>query len=546
MNLAATPHVRRLILAQRLEQAGSLTLAGASSLVAAGAATLLLGISGWFITGAALAGAGGLAVAQAFNFLLPSATVRLMAILRTGFRYLERLKGHDAALRALAKIRPAIFHGLAASPPAQALSLSGGEASARLMQDVGALETVFVRLSLPWSVMGALATGLGLCLLAGWGAAAGLGAYAALTMLAAWLGAKRLAAGGAELQVRAGELKDTVAVLLNAAPELRCYGLESWASDEVDRLGRALGDAQLRDAAIRGRIGLVQALILALGVASVMALASAGSTPLLALAGLAAAMTLESLGAAVRAILDTGAALVAAHRLEPLLAHGFSRPGPPQADPELQIGPDHLAPGERIAITGISGSGKTTLFERLIGLRPAPEGAIRAGGVDLACQPAGFARSLFAYAPQDAALLAGTVRENLALALGHSDDGVLWAALADACLDDRIRRMPQGLDTWIGENGACLSGGERRRLSLARAFLRPAAWLLLDEPTEGLDADTEAAVLFRLRRRLDATGQGLLIASHRPAAIRLCERQVAVDSVRPALKRSPVAMTEAA
>jgi ATP-binding cassette subfamily C protein CydC len=546
VNLAATPHVRRLILAQRQEQAGPLALAGASTFVAAGAATLLLGISGWFITGAALAGAGGLAVAQAFNFLLPSATVRLMAIFRTGFRYVERIEGHDAALRALAKIRPAIFHGLAASPPAQALTLSGGEASARLMQDVGALETLFVRLSLPWTVTGALATGLGLCLLAGWGSAAGLGGYAALTMLTAWLGAKRLAAGGAELQVRAGELKDMVAVLLNAAPELRCYGLESWASDEIDRLGRALGDAQLREAGIRGRIGLVQALILGLGVASVMALASAGSTPLLALAGLAAAMTLESLGAAVRAILDTGAALEAARRLEPLLAHGFSRPSPPQTDPELQIGPFHLAPGQRIAITGISGSGKTTLFERLIGLRPAPEGAIRAGGVDLAGQPAGFARSLFAYAPQEAALLAGTVRENLALAMGPCDDGVLWAALADACLDARIRRMPQGLDTWIGENGACLSGGERRRLSLARAFLRPADWLLLDEPTEGLDADTEAAVLFRLRRRLDATGQGLLIASHRPAAIRLCERQVAVDPVRPALKRSPAAMTEAA
>ncbi|MDO9249371.1 MAG: ATP-binding cassette domain-containing protein, partial [Phenylobacterium sp.] len=98
----------------------------------------------------------------------------------------------------------------------------------------------------------------------------------------------------------------------------------------------------------------------------------------------------------------------------------------------------------------------------------------------------------------------------------------LWDALADAQLDARVRRMPHGLQTWIGDGGEVLSGGERRRLSLARALLRPAPWLLLDEPTEGLDVATEAALVAALDRRLTRTGQGLVVVSHRPAPLTLC------------------------
>ena len=105
----------------------------------------------------------------------------------------------------------------------------------------------------------------------------------------------------------------------------------------------------------------------------------------------------------------------------------------------------------------------------------------------------------------------------------------LWAVLADAAIDARIRALPDGLDTWIGENGERLSGGERRRIALARAYLRSAPWLLLDEPTESLDAATEAEVVNRLERRLQRTGQGLLLASHRPLPHRLCARSRSVE-----------------
>ena len=104
-----------------------------------------------------------------------------------------------------------------------------------------------------------------------------------------------------------------------------------------------------------------------------------------------------------------------------------------------------------------------------------------------------------------------------------------WAALEEACLADRIRAAPEGLATYVGDDGERLSGGERRRLALARAYLRDAPWLLLDEPTEGLDPATEAEVVARLDARLKRTGKGLILVSHRPAPVAICPKVVRMD-----------------
>ena len=179
-------------------------------------------------------------------------------------------------------------------------------------------------------------------------------------------------------------------------------------------------------------------------------------------------------------------------------------------------------PGTRLGITGPSGCGKTRTLEALVGLRAPPSGRFLVGATPLESVPLGWARPLFAYAPQDARLVTGTVAENLRLASPRADDAALWDALADAQLDARVRRLPEGLATWVGDGGEVLSGGERRRLSLARAYLRSAPWLLLDEPTEGLDRGTETELVAALDRRLSRTGQGVVIVSHRPTPLTLC------------------------
>ncbi|PZR32402.1 ATP-binding cassette domain-containing protein [Caulobacter segnis] len=500
-----------LIREQKRVHAGNLRLAILSAVVVGAASTLLLGLSGWFIVASAAAGAAGLAAAHAFNMLLPSAGIRLLAILRTAARYGERLAGHAAALRALAAIRPAVFASLAAAPPQESLALSRGEASARLVQDVDAVETRFVRLSAPWSAGAGLGAGLFLTAFAGWLPSLFILTAAAAAILSARALARRYSAPArADVQAKVGALKDSAAALVSAAAELRAYGLEAWAGETLNQRAADLDAARLAAARAQGLVLASQAAILGAAVAAAMAAAAPAGAPLAALAGLAAAMSVEALAGLANAFDQDGAATAARERLNALLRHA---PRPAAAalaeTPALRVLDQALEPGERLAIVGPSGCGKTTLVETLLGLRGTP---------------APLPRAAFAWLPQDAGLIAGTVRENMRLAAPQASDAILWEALEDAGLADRVRAAPGGLSAYLGDDGERLSGGERRRLALARAYVRNAPWLLLDEPTEGLDAATEARVVEGLARRLARTGQGLVLISHRPAPTRLCGR----------------------
>jgi ATP-binding cassette subfamily C protein CydC len=503
-------------------------LAGAATTAAA---TLLLGLSGWFLAAAALAGAAGPAAIQAFNYLLPSAGLRGLAIARTAGRYGERLFGHRAAFRALAALRPALFAGLAASPPQLALGLSSGEASARLVQDVNAIETAFVRRSAPWAAAAAAGAATAVIALASPGAAAAFVVGLGTQIEAGRRLADRLAAAPGRDQLRAaGRLKDGLAAYLAAAPELQCFDLTSKAIDALMAHDAALGDASLRRNYADADLVLLQAALAAATIATVALLTQHAPLPMSALAVLAAFTGLEGAAGLLRAAQQHGAYREAVARLDAVLVDPGPRTASPPAASSITLGGQSLPPGARLGVSGPSGCGKTRMIEALVGLRPASPGAIWIASKALEAEPLGWARPLFAYAPQDARLLTGTVAENLRLAAPGANDAALWDALADAQLDARVRRMTSGLETWIGDGGDVLSGGERRRLSLARAFLRPAPWLLLDEPTEGLDAATEAALIAALDRRLTRTGQGAVIVSHRPAPLTLCDAHLILSN----------------
>lgn len=522
--------VRDLIRTEARRETLRLGLAALMGAIVAASAVALLGLSGWFITGAALAGAGGAGAAMAFNFLLPGAGIRLFAILRTGGRYVERVAGHEAALAALARLRPVLFRALAEGPPQRALALSAGEASARLIEDVEAIQTLFIRRSATAALIAGAVLSIVLAAMAHpLAGAATLSAMTAAALGAVILARRRADPAGARIQLETGHLKSELAALHAAAPELKAYGLELWARDRAAGAASGLDDARLDRLGAEGRMAVWQALCLGLGAAAAfMAAASGGATqPMAALAVLVTVTGVESAGGLAQALLQRGAARAAVARLDDLTApasdSGTAANG---AAIGLTALDRSLEPPHRLAIIGPSGVGKTSLVERLIGLRPALPGEAALGGSPLESLVRASATALFAYAAQDVRLIDDTVRRNLTLADPSADDARLWAALEDAGLADRIRASDRRLDLRIGANGLRLSGGERRRLGLARALLRDAPWLVLDEPTEGLDATTERAVLGRLDARLKRTGQGLILISHRRAPVALCDRIV--------------------
>lgn len=518
----------QLIATERRQQRLRLILACLSAMTVAAASVLLLGLSGWFLTAAGLAGLAGPLVANGFNYFTPAAAIRLFAILRTGGRYAERVIGHDAALGALSRIRPALFAAILAAPVERALRFSVGDASARMVQDVDALEARFVRLPVPWGLAAGIGAGLVMLFPAGLAPAASTLLVLAVTLVLGWGLARLSSEAGRDVTRAQARLKERYATLVAASSELRAYGLEDWAARAIAHEGEDLLLAQKRVTAWGGWFALLQGVAAGLAAMAALALSAHQPLPLAAMAALGASMVVDCAGPFLRGLEAQGGWRESAHRLDTVLDAAtppsvtVTPISPRPAVTLLGLGA-HLAPGSITGLTGRSGIGKTSVLERLVGLRGDGVESILLDGYPLASIDTAALRASFAYAPQNAAMLAGTVRANLQLAATETlADEVLWAALDDASLAACVRALPQGLDSWIGENGAQLSGGERRRLNLARAYLRAAPWLLLDEPTAGLDAETEAEVVARLGRRLAARGQGALIVSHRPAPLALC------------------------
>jgi ATP-binding cassette subfamily C protein CydC len=185
-----------------------------------------------------------------------------------------------------------------------------------------------------------------------------------------------------------------------------------------------------------------------------------------------------------------------------------------------------LPAGSRVALIGDSGSGKSTVAEILLRFRNYG-GSITLGGRELQALAGDDLRQLIAALPQKPHIFNTTIRENIVLARPEAMAAEVAAAVYDAALDEWIARLPEGLDTRVGEGGSAISGGEARRIAVARTLLKEATLVILDEPTEGLDGETERKLLERLDRRL--AGKSLLLITHRPAPLALAERVVRLE-----------------
>jgi ATP-binding cassette subfamily C protein CydC len=491
----------------------------------------LLGLAGWFITAAALAGAAGLAAVQTFNYLLPSAAIRLLAIIRTAARYGERLQGHWAALATLATIRAALFDRFIRAPD---MARNVGDFAAALLQDVEALEDRFIRAP---GQAGAIAGGL--AALAFIAIAGPLAVVAFVLMLASLVGIARALArrfvpkSAHQVQTKSAELKQALVDYSACSAEILAYGMRPAVEAQLQARAAALDHARTALARSEAVIAALVTVVGGLAMALVIGLSTA-SLPMTMLAGLAAAGAIEAMGSIVRSTSRDAVIAAGLARLSRLISCGgpSAEAGRRLTGARLQIGEGadaiELRAGWSLAITGPSGCGKTSLLEALTGLRDTGPLPISIDGVALDGCNRGARTALFALSSQDAAMIAGTIADNLRLARTGVDDEDMWRALTVACLSDEVRAMPDGLASWCGDAGSRLSGGQRKRLSLARALLAARPWLLLDEPSEGLDPATETRLRDNLAAWRNESGSGLVIVTHRAALLCLADKQLAL------------------
>lgn len=543
--------LRTLYARRRGGLAGALALA----LLTVAAGVGLLGVSGWFLTGAALAGAGAV-----FNLFVPSSLVRGLSFVRIASRYAERLVGHAATLRLLSDLRASVFRALVRLTPRQLARYRAGDLVARLTGDVDALDTVFLFVIMP--VLTALAGGAVFCLVLGYHLpAAGLAVAAALlvaSVLVPWWLGRAARRPGDLAQASAGALRHAVLEAVEGHVDIAALHAQPQARAHFAVACRQLQQARRAQARLAAHgLWLVQA---AAGAAVVAVLwfglpalaAGAVSGPLLAGLLLATLGIFEVAGPIMRGVSRLGAARAAARRIGeltraepdlrdpgqpcPLPAHGqlrarglrFAYPG---RDQPVLNGVDFvLAPGERVAIVGPSGAGKSTLLHLLLRLEDPQAGAVTLGGCDLRQAAQAEVHRRIALLSQDSPVFLGSLRSNLLIGAPEAGEAELWRALESARLADFARGLPQGLDTWVGEGGAGLSAGQARRLCLARVLLSQAAIILLDEPTAGLDRPNEEAFLADLKQACGA--RAVVLATHARLPEGAVDRILSLDGGR--------------
>jgi ATP-binding cassette, subfamily C, bacterial CydC len=507
--------------------------------LAAGVVVSLLALG----TGVALMAVAGAAVASLALFA--PLVLRGLGVARVVLRYSERLVTHAAMFRALADLRVWLFRRLAANSAGGLGFRQAGDVLSRLVNDVQALDGVYIRILVP--LAGAVVLLPVAMILIAPRAPLLAGAIGVLFVLAAfvlpWRAALAAADAGTRLSTSMGRLRIAVLDTMTGWREVRAFGAE----------GRMLAAVQAREAEVLGAQYTIASHTALAGAGAFLCaqaalfavLCAAGSRPVAAMVGAFLVLAVfEVIGGLPRAGAYLGHAAAAAHRVleaadAPVPVPDPPTPAPASAGSRLGFDGVHfrwrpdlptvfdgltmdIPPGSRVGVLGPSGSGKSTLAALALKIAAPQSGTVRLGRVDIATLAAADVRSRIGWLSQTTHLFDDTIRNNLCLARPDAEDAALWGALDAARIGELVRALPDGLDTWVGEGGARFSGGQGRRLALARALLSPAPILILDEPCAGLDSETERAFLSTLNEV--AEGRTVILIAHRLMGVEKLDR----------------------
>jgi ATP-binding cassette subfamily C protein CydC len=491
--------------------------------------TLASGVALMAFSGGMLAAAlTGIAIGAGF-------WLRVLGPVRVVSRYVERLVTHAGTFRALADLRVWFFRGLSARAAGGLGFRQAGDVLSRIVNDVEALDGLYLRILVPLGgavlltvAAGAFAGRIGLAV--GVFVAA---CFAVAAFAMPYLASRAAMAAGGRLAVATAGLRIAALDSLGGLREVRAFGAEQRmmalvAMREADLVGVQRGLARRASLANAGALLCGQLAVLAV-------LVEAGAAPALAVALVFLVVAaFEPVAGLPRAGVAAGVAAAAAARVLDMADGAHKNPDPAHpkavpANPGVRFAGVHFAwedgptvfagltlevpAGSRVCVLGPSGVGKSTLAALALKVAVPQAGKILLGGTDMAELTASDVQRNVAWLGQTTHLFDDTIRANLALGRPRATDAELWEALDRAALGDTVRALPDQLDTWLGEGGAKLSGGQGRRVALARTLLSRAPVLILDEPCAGLDAETERAFLTTLFA--ETTGRTVILIAHR-------------------------------
>ena len=519
----------------------------------------LLALAGWFLSATAIA---GLSVTSAgmFNFFFPSIGVRLFAFVRTAARYFERLVTHDTTLRILTGLRVWFYRKLEPLVPASLAKYRSGDILGRLVEDIDTLDNLYLRVLSPTVV--ALAIALLLFLFLGCFDTV-IAMVGVLFLLIAGF-AVPFAAGahgdkiGRQLTRRSARLRICIVDGIQAINELLVFDGDRSQIEATRKDIQALIVCQrnmnrisaFSGAAITLLSGIALTTVLYIGAERVTSGKLPGAT--LALLSLAVLAAFEAVQPLPRAYQFFGRSREAADRIREIieapsdlsfpersvaLPQGFDVTYEnicfqyPGHDPWVLRELDFSVPaGRRVAVVGETGSGKSTLMNLLIRFWDPSSGRVKIGGRDIRLMTETDLRRHVNTVSQRAHMFGATIRENLLLARPDADDNQLRKALKSACLENFVDALPEGMDTWVGESGKLLSGGEARRLAMARCFLKDGPIWILDEPTEGLDQSIEKQLLMSVFEK--TRGKTLILITHRRVELERMDKIIILKAGR--------------